>query len=68
MKPAFKLTSLTLDPTDWLVEATFTHQAVTVSVRFPFHAEYDIAFGQVMILAEQRARDLLEGGPPTDLT
>lgn len=63
MKPIFKLTSLSLDPAEWRVDAVFVDEAVTVTVQFPFHPEYDLPFGQVMDLAEQRAQDLLARAP-----
>jgi hypothetical protein len=63
MKPTFKLTSLTLDPAEWRVDAAFVDEAVTAMVHFPFHPEYDMPFGQVMDMAEQRARDLLACAP-----
>lgn len=61
MKPTFKLTSLMLDPAEWRVDAAFVDDDVTARVQFPFHPAYDMAFGQVMDLVEQRARDLLAG-------
>lgn len=63
MTPILKQTSLTLDPVDWRACATYADEDVTITIRFPFHPEYDMAFGQVRELAEQRALELLAAAP-----
>lgn len=58
---ALKQTSLTLDPVEWRVCAGFADEDVAITIRFPFHPEYDMTFGQVRELAEKRALELLAG-------
>ncbi|MGO4409315.1 MULTISPECIES: hypothetical protein [unclassified Brevundimonas] len=63
MKPAFRLSSLKLDPLEWRVSAEFTDEATVISAHFPFRPEYDMPFGRVRELAEQRALELFTFAP-----
>jgi hypothetical protein len=63
MQPAFRLSSLKLDPLEWRVSAEFTDEATVISAHFPFRPEYDMPFGRVRELAEQRALELFTFAP-----
>ncbi len=61
MAANLKQTALTLDPVGWRVRAVFSDEDIVLTIEFPFHPEYDMAFAKVRELAEQRARELLAG-------
>lgn len=63
MKPAFRLSALTLDPLEWRVTAEFRDEATVITAHFPFRPEYDMPFGRVRELAEQRALELFTYAP-----
>lgn len=61
MTPALKQTSFILDPVERRACVALAEEDVTITIRFPFHPEYDMPFGQVRALAEKRAMELLAG-------
>ncbi|MNL04935.1 hypothetical protein D3C87_1255140 [compost metagenome] len=61
MTPNLKQTALTLDPVGWRARVVFSDEDIVVTIEFPFHPEYDMAFARVRTLAEQRALELLAG-------
>ncbi|HEY1072825.1 hypothetical protein [Brevundimonas sp.] len=63
MQPTFRLSALKLDPLQWRVTAEFTDEATVITAHFPFRPEYDMPFGRVRELAEQRALELFSYAP-----
>lgn len=63
MTQNFKLTSLAIDPLEWRACVALADEDVTLTAKFPFRPEYDMPFGEVRDLAEQRALELFGRAP-----